>query len=93
MGAWIETFKPCECEVHDAVAPRVGAWIETKMFMACSVILMVAPRVGAWIETSSLLLLQLRPMTSHPVWVRGLKHEFAYNSQYYARRTPCGCVD
>ena len=34
----------------------------------------VAPRVGAWIETSSLLLLQLRPM-SHPVWVRGLKRK------------------
>ena len=32
----------------------------------------VAPRVGAWIETSSLDN-ALKVISSHPVWVRGLK--------------------
>ena len=34
---------------------------------------MVAPRVGAWIETIFHQLELLRFLTSHPVWVRGLK--------------------
>ena len=34
----------------------------------------VAPHVGAWIETSSNRMLWLHTL-SHPMWVRGLKHE------------------
>ena len=34
----------------------------------------VAPRVGAWIETFSALTGNKDVSTSHPVWVRGLKH-------------------
>ena len=34
----------------------------------------VAPRVGAWIETVSWLI-RWRSVMSHPVWVRGLKHQ------------------
>ena len=33
----------------------------------------VAPRVGAWIETGSKPLEVVGELTSHPVWVRGLK--------------------
>ena len=33
----------------------------------------VAPYVGAWIETSTVLA-QINLYTSHPTWVRGLKH-------------------
>ena len=32
----------------------------------------VAPHVGAWIETSHYFKIRLK-MTSHPMWVRGLK--------------------
>ena len=53
---------------------------------------MVAPRVGAWIEThksgNDIPIGQ-----SHPVWVRGLKHDIAYAIYFILRRTPCGCVD
>ena len=53
----------------------------------------VAPRVGAWIET-----LWIRPFApnerSHPVWVRGLKHNDSQELIVFTRcRTPCGCVD
>ena len=30
MGAWIETFMPCELSQVEYVAPHVGAWIETQ---------------------------------------------------------------
>ena len=30
---------------------------------------------------------------SHPVWVRGLKHEVTDETTYNTSRTPCGCVD
>ena len=35
----------------------------------------VAPRVGAWIETINFSSLPSFTYRSHPVWVRGLKHE------------------
>ena len=41
----------------------------------------VAPRVGAWIETLNVLPL-LNLLTSHPVWVRGLKPLLAYQKVY-----------
>ena len=38
--------------------------------------LLVAPYVGAWIETMKLTN-ALKPIASHPTWVRGLKHQCA----------------
>ena len=55
------------------VAPRVGAWIETFIFGEVVKTRSVAPRVGAWIETLSRVMVRTKPLTSHPVWVRGLK--------------------
>ena len=55
------------------VAPRVGAWIET-IYTSYSINhFLVAPRVGAWIETRSIRITSWTT-SSHPVWVRGLKH-------------------
>ena len=54
------------------VAPRVGAWIETKVHHILFLIYQVAPRVGAWIETDNAAK-SLSIISSHPVWVRGLK--------------------
>ena len=56
-----------------AVAPRVGAWIETKISVHGNTIDNVAPRVGAWIETA-MFKLSSTSTSSHPEWVRGLKH-------------------
>jgi len=51
----------------------VGAWIETSVRSSFSCSVIVAPRVGAWIETN-LMAEGNQMVTSHPVWVRGLKH-------------------
>ena len=75
---WVRGLKLCQCSETARcaeVAPRVGAWIETCMRLDGMTAYLVAPRVGAWIETR-------HPDdgnpyhygTSHPVWVRGLKH-------------------
>ena len=41
----------------------------------------VAPYVGAWIETT--LLDEINPnRQSHPMWVRGLKHQYRNNVNY-----------
>ena len=53
---------------------------------------MVAPRVGAWIETLCPLGTGKIPV-SHPVWVRGLKHQGQGRGNDDQSRTPCGCVD
>ena len=54
--------------------------------------LRVAPYVGAWIETRPTTSLP-SPLTSHPMWVRGLKRRRAYTGSAACRRTLCGCVD
>ena len=54
------------------VAPRVGAWIEIVSADSISLVVVVAPRVGAWIEIVKFACGSLS-ITSHPVWVRGLK--------------------
>ena len=51
----------------------MGAWIETILTIIANFVSKVAPRVGAWIETHAAAGLS-RAQTSHPVWVRGLKH-------------------
>ena len=92
VGAWIETlFRPICCGIV-LVAPRVGAWIETVPDSVIENWFKVAPRVGAWIETSEGFRVSPYP-ESHPVWVRGLKHQSTYHDNYRVSRTPCGCVD
>ena len=74
VGAWIETGLANSIGGARQVAPRVGAWIETHRGGECYVLGCVAPRVGAWIETWTYH--NNRDFwTSHPVWVRGLKHQ------------------
>ena len=58
---------------HRRVAPYVGAWIETLPELAFAVNAQVAPYVGAWIETIEDNI-DGTIVTSHPTWVRGLKH-------------------
>ena len=52
----------------------MGAWIETVVAKSENEARGVAPRVGAWIETF-LILVSALVITSHPVWVRGLKQQ------------------
>ena len=55
------------------VAPYVGAWIETTQAVGKDTVFCVAPYVGAWIETLNMCG-SIMLSTSHPTWVRGLKH-------------------
>ena len=74
---WVRGLKPhllYESLYRVLVAPRVGAWIETEIWIGLSMDPRVAPRVGAWIETGSQLGDIAGQGSSHPVWVRGLKH-------------------
>ena len=91
---WVRGLKPYENEEFKKkfVAPRVGAWIETIVKANSLRLRMVAPRVGAWIETIAVHQ-RLGIETSHPVWVRGLKHYTYYKILDMFSRTPCGCVD
>ena len=59
------------------VAPYVGAWIETLVVRTATTSRPVAPYVGAWIETT-VAEGRATIVTSHPTWVRGLKHNAAY---------------
>ena len=74
VGAWIETSGIYQNLNDVQVAPRVGAWIETKKKQQEEELELVAPRVGAWIETCQNIQKRKKLKTSHPVWVRGLKH-------------------
>jgi len=56
------------------VASRAGAWIETNDAGWDFASIEVAPRAGAWIETI-LALIPSPCHPSHPVRVRGLKHQ------------------
>ena len=72
-GAWIETKKSIHVYCASQVAPRAGAWIETPCEVLMMSICLVAPRAGAWIETGHLSMTTKKPVSSHPVRVRGLK--------------------
>ena len=72
---WVRGLKPVypfRVSKESGVAPRVGAWIETTNILVQASDIRVAPRVGAWIETA-LGKAQSPHISSHPVWVRGLK--------------------
>ena len=47
----------------------------------------VAPYVGAWIETAQLAS-HSASVASHPMWVRGLKHDGAHNSILLVKSHP-----
>ena len=49
--------------------------------------LSVAPYVGAWIETDNGSLPETVP-TSHPTWVRGLKHVDLYSIKTHKKSHP-----
>ena len=53
----------------------MGAWIETNKTLNSYSNVLVAPYVGAWIETQTLGDMVTWFTTSHPMWVRGLKHD------------------
>ena len=57
-----------------AVASYMGAWIETISQICQLGVPSVASYMGAWIETCFALLINMIYYTSHPTWVRGLKH-------------------
>ena len=59
----------------------MGAWIETLMALLEDWSYLVAPRVGAWIETSSVKFSKYFGYSSHPVWVRGLKHAYIWEGK------------
>ena len=52
----------------------------------------VAPYVGAWIETITAAA-AAADAASHPMWVRGLKHQYQQKKKTKQSRTLCGCVD
>jgi len=60
------------------VAPRAGAWIETMKRSNQYQNQLVAPRAGAWIETNNWNT-AYGWGKSHPVRVRGLKHDNTFN--------------
>ena len=92
VGAWIETVNKLTSEGSLKVAPYVGAWIETLCAKPHKATIKVAPYVGAWIETCFGKILFI-PLQSHPMWVRGLKHNQVFLAIVNTRRTLCGCVD
>ena len=92
---WVRGLKHSWRTVNDdviEVAPHVGAWIETITREPLALIPTVAPHVGAWIETGRTLA-NRRIITSHPMWVRGLKLTHLPYPSNLVCRTPCGCVD
>ena len=70
------------------VAPYVGAWIETVGMQSVPGLALVAPYVGAWIETVLRMLEVCGQVTSHPTWVRGLKHDYGYKTEFHQRSHP-----
>ena len=72
----------------------MGAWIETMPPTTRPELKNgVAPCMGAWIETSQRTPWKKRGARSHPVWVRGLKHNKVISLKLIISRTLYGCVD
>ena len=92
VGAWIETEIKLPKGTASIVAPYVGAWIETFLLAYLRPGRPVAPYVGAWIETFHSID-SGSSASSHPTWVRGLKHTVITSVSIYSGRTLRGCVD
>ena len=60
----------------EEVTPCMGVWIETCRSAKRREERDVTPCMGVWIETQTIIISARRIMTSHPVWVCGLKHNF-----------------
>ena len=61
----------------------MGAWIETPACLPVLNVDAVAPYVGAWIETRGMRYKSVS-ISSHPMWVRGLKQsDFRKYSLYH----------
>ena len=66
--------------------------LKLKIRLVILLALLVAPYVGAWIETI-ISVCGKSALTSHPMWVRGLKQHGKGKPSDWASRTLCGCVD
>ena len=80
MGVWIETGHPEAEGAETAVTPCMGVWIETlsiRYIFSCQ---SVTPCMGVWIETTNALR-HSHIIASHPVWVCGLKHQYALRNE------------
>ena len=92
MGAWIETWLEGSRWWYSRSRTLYGCvdwnfnWVKVKDDI------IVAPYMGAWIETLRRTACQWR-LTSHPIWVRGLKHRHYCISHVPCSRTLYGCVD
>ena len=77
-----------------AVTPCMGVWIETLTLKKRVMEPSVTPCMGVWIETRTYRTPGWQMMTSHPVWVCGLKPVCILPlDPGRARHTLYGCVD
>ncbi len=91
---WVCGLKPlCPIwlSVHK-VTPCMGVWIETLIGLIGLLPPLVTPCMGVWIETQGLVLL-IKYVLSHPVWVCGLKLVTLWLMLLIIRHTLYGCVD
>ena len=70
----------------------MGVWIETLIGLIGLLPPLVTPCMGVWIETQGLVLL-IKYVLSHPVWVCGLKLVTLWLMLLIIRHTLYGCVD
>ncbi len=70
----------------------MGVWIETFVTLTYDEEHLVTPCMGVWIETAVVIWLKYF-ITSHPVWVCGLKLISSTSVRVTFRHTLYGCVD
>ena len=79
MGVWIETLLRSMQHCSRGVTPCMGVWIETSSDCWRQRHLAVTPCMGVWIETN-INGSNSSNVSSHPVWVCGLKRGvYRYN--------------
>ena len=92
MGVWIETWTPSLRDLTVTVTPCMGVWIETLSPLGGAWRTAVTPCMGVWIETEQTKKVAAR-LSSHPVWVCGLKHQRLGHKRAGNSHTLYGCVD
>ena len=70
----------------------MGVWIETLSPLGGAWRTAVTPCMGVWIETEQVKKVAAR-LSSHPVWVCGLKHQRLGHKRAGNSHTLYGCVD
>ena len=81
MGVWIETWKRKLTGLVIKVTPCMGVWIETYNTRPLLAPSHVTPCMGVWIETYCSFIVFFA-ITSHPVWVCGLKQACKKNGTH-----------